>query len=158
MVYSEPKLTEIDGFTVAGLSVRTINSDEFNPNMAKLPAFWGGFLSSGISEKIPNRLHDSSIYGVYSQYASDANDYYTVTAGVQITDKNNQLDYDVVEIQQGTYLVFEARGKIPEVLIQTWGRIWDYFNHCTNYERCFNTDFEVYLGPEQIAVYIGVTS
>lgn len=158
MIHREPKMIEVAGFTVAGLSVRTLNRDEFNPDTAKLPVFWEHYVSSGQAEKTANRLPDSPIYGVYSDYESDANGFYTVTAGVQITQEATESGLDVIAIQKGNYLYFEATGPIPEVLISTWGRIWDYFEDNPMYRRSFNTDYELYLGPEYIAVCIGVNN
>ncbi len=40
-VKMEPKLIEIQPFTVSGISARTLNSDEAQPSKAKLPGLWG---------------------------------------------------------------------------------------------------------------------
>ena len=156
MTYTDPTLIEMDAFTVTGLSVRTINSNEFNPETAKLPQLWGNFFASGMAETIPNRLLESPIFGVYSNYDSDATNYYTLTAGVSINSKGNNPELNTVDIQKGHYLVFKDKGIMPQVLIKTWERIWVYFATNSEYKRCFNTDFEVYLNSDEIAVYIGI--
>lgn len=156
MMYTEPRRVEVDGFNVAGLSVRTINGDEFNPNKARLPLLWEQFFSSGIAETIPGRLNKASVFGVYSHYDSDENGYYTVTAGLDSTNLSNVLDLSQVEIQKGSYLVFEAQGAFPEIVVQTWERIWVYFRDNKVHKRAFQSDFEQYSGPNQIAIYIGI--
>jgi predicted transcriptional regulator YdeE len=158
MKYNEPTLIEVDAFTVAGLSVRTINKDEFNPETAKLPQLWNTFFSSKIAESIPNRISESPIFGVYSHYASDVTDYYTLTAGVSISSPMKSPELNLVDIQQGHYLVFKDKGVMPQVLIETWKRIWVYFENNSEYTRRYSTDFEVYLSSDEIAIYIGITN
>jgi predicted transcriptional regulator YdeE len=156
MIDAEPKIQEVKEFTVAGVSVRTINDDEFNPQKAKLPKLWDNFLGSGLAEKIPNRLPETPVFGVYSNYDSDATGFYTVTAGVNIIPESNNENWDTLIIQSGTYLVFEAIGIIPQIVINTWNQIWLYFENNPKYRRNFISDFEMYLGTEEIAIYIGV--
>ncbi|WP_298627555.1 GyrI-like domain-containing protein, partial [uncultured Legionella sp.] len=104
MYHLEPKMIGVEEFCVAGLSVRTLNRDEFNSDTAKLPAFWEHYISSGQAEKTMNRVPDSPIYGVYSHYESDANGFYKVTAGVQVIQKENAPGINFIEIKKGNYL------------------------------------------------------
>lgn len=155
MSYPEPNVIQIDGLTVAGLSVRTINRDEFNPDTAKLPQLWERFLSGSIMEKIPGRRSETTVYGVYSDYDSDASGFYTVTAGVAV-DSSSEGELQTVSIQPGRYLVFADKGAMPQVVIKIWERIWNYFGENTVYKRRFISDFEVYLNGKEVAVYIGI--
>ncbi len=81
----EPKLIEIQPFTVSGISVRTLNSDEAQPLKAKLPGLWGQFFGQGLADKTPNKVAESPVYGVYSAYESDVSGQYSVTAGVSVS-------------------------------------------------------------------------
>lgn len=153
---TEPTLTEVDDFMVAGLSVRTINSDEFNKETAKLPQLWDNFFSSDMAAKAPNSVPGSPIFGVYSDYASDATDYYSVTAGVRINPGEGSSDLRMVNIEKGHYLVFKDKGMMPQIIIKTWERIWIYFSGNSEYKRLFRTDFEAYLSLDEIAIYIGI--
>ena len=57
----------------------------------------------------------------------------------------------------GDYLVFEATGKMPQVVIETWQRVWEYFSgDAVAYRRAYTTDFEFYKGPQEIQLYISV--
>ena len=156
MNFSEPKVVDVDNFMVAGINVRTINRDEFNPQTAKLGDLWRSFWSDSLAEKTPNKRADSPIYGVYSHYDSDANGYYTVTAGVAVSAQPNQPELSTIAVVSGTYLVFSNKGQMPDIVVKTWKQIWAYFAEHPMHMRRFNTDFEVYLGPEEIAIYIGV--
>jgi predicted transcriptional regulator YdeE len=148
MTYLEPKKVHIETFNVSGLSVRTINSDEFNPSTAKLPSLWQQFAAT-------EKLQDGAVYGVYSDYETDDSGHYTVTAGM-----NNPMftssDFTTVKIDTGDYLVFEDKGPMPQTVIETWKRVWSYFTDDAAYKRSYTTDFELYNGPDSIAIYIKV--
>ena len=152
----EPKTTHISRFFVSGLTVRTMNRDEFNQETAKIPGLWAQFFSGGIADKIPDRLPDTPIFGAYSAYDSDATGFYNVTAGVSVTTLNQ--DFGSVEIQEGKYLVFDAIGPMPAAVIQTWALIWTYFEQHPEVTRSFLTDFESYCGSEEVQIHIGVAS
>lgn len=146
---SEPKLISIDDVTVTGFSVRTVNKDEFKPETAKLPELWGRFASSDLIKD------QTAVYGVYSDYESDASGFYTVTAGVPLS-SSLEGKYETASIVSGQYLVFSAKGPMPQTVVQIWERVWNYFDENKEYKRNFRTDFEVYTGEEEVAVYIGI--
>lgn len=143
----QPTLKQIDSFTVTGLSVRTQNSDEFNQETAKLPKLWQQFYSS-------TSTSNTTIFGVYSDYESDANSSYTVTVG--IAQNNPNTDLNAVKINAGKYLIFQGKGAMPQTVIETWGRAWDYFTAESPYQRCFMSDFEAYNNNDELSIYIGV--
>ncbi|HRD71372.1 MAG TPA: GyrI-like domain-containing protein [Legionella sp.] len=143
----QPILKHVDGFIVRGLAVRTKNRDEFNPETAKLPNLWQQFYSS-------NPSLNPLIFGVYSGYESDANGYYDVTVGT--ININPSIELSSVTINSGNYLVFQGKGQMPQAIIETWQRIWDYFTETSPYQRCFVTDFEKYNKSNEVEIYIGV--
>lgn len=143
----DPVLKHVDSFTVSGLTVRTKNSDEFNPEKAKLPNLWQQFYSR-------NHIHNTTVYGVYSDYESDAHGAYNLTAGT--SNNNQEIELNTVRINSGNYLVFQNKGPMPQTVIETWKRIWDYFTVDCPHQRCYKTDFEEYKNGDEVAVYIGV--
>lgn len=144
----QPTLKQFESITICGFSTRTQNLDEFNEKTAKIPSLWQSFYAE-------NALAGhSEVYGVYSNYESDANGFYTVTAGVP--DVKNKAGLNETIIQSGRYLVFENEGPVFEMVIKTWQDIWDYFAKTTSYQRHFLTDFEYYTSKEKVAVYIGI--
>ena len=145
MTAIDPILKHVDSFTVAGLMVRTKNSDEFNQETAKLPHLWQQFYSSNPTLNIP-------IFGVYSGYESDANGFYDVTVG---TTNNQSIELSTVQIHAGNYLVFEGKGGMPQTVIEVWTRVWDYFTDAIH-QRSFVTDFEMYSNGDEVSIYIGV--
>jgi predicted transcriptional regulator YdeE len=150
-----PKLITLSPFVVTGIGVRTINTDEFNPVSAKLPMLWGKFFTEGVAEKIENRLPDSPIYGVYSDYETDASGAYSVLAGVASSGPALS-PFKSVTIQEGKYLVFENKGVMPQAVINAWMQVWTFFQQNTEYTRSFATDFEAYRSVDEIAIHIGV--
>lgn len=142
-----PTITKVESFTVSGFHVRTQNKDEFNEKTAKLPSLWQQFYTSDLAT-------NAKIYGVYSNYDSDASGYYTVTVGVESFHVPSELN--AVSIQAGNYLIFQGTGPMPDMVVETWKRVWEFFEKNTEYQRNFISDFEAYSGLNQIAIYIGL--
>ncbi len=80
----EVKLKTVKPFTVAGLQVRTRNTDEQRLDTARIAPMWQQFFTEELFDKIPARQSESFVYGVYSNYESDATGHFDVTAGVQV--------------------------------------------------------------------------
>lgn len=142
-----PQIIRLEKFIVTGLSIRTKNSDEFNPETAKLPGLWQQFLNTDL-------VNNPNIYGVYSNYVSDVNDFYTVTVGVDL--KNVEDHSNSVVIREGNYLTFNGQGPLPAAVVETWQKIWSFFESNSEYERSYVSDFEQYSSPEHVTIYIGV--
>lgn len=142
-----PIVKQVESFIVTGFSVRTQNKDEFNEKAAKLPDLWQQFYTSDLAA-------NANIFGVYSNYDSDASGYYTVTVGIDSF--HVQTELKAVTIQAGNYLVFQGTGPMPAVVVETWKRVWEFFETSTEYRRNFISDFEAYSGSEQVAIYIGL--
>lgn len=156
MFVKEPHLTHVQNFIVSGLSVRTKNDNEFNPQNAKLPKLWEQFYNQDIVKKFQQEQKDLPIFGVYSNYDSDFTGSYTVTAGIEMKNKQLLPEFNSITIETGNYLVFENRGPMPQAIIKTWHEIWQYFSSIRQFRRTYLTDFEIYKNPEEFAVYIGI--
>ena len=149
-----PTLVHIDSFIVTGIKTRTSNDNEMIPAQAKLPILWGNFINQNIASKITNKVKQSPIYGVYTNYASDYRGDFDVIAGVKTT-RIIKDDFSSVEINGGNYLVFEGKGEMPQIVVNIWLSIWNYFNEPQSVSRLYTTDFEVY-GKDSVAIYIAV--
>lgn len=148
------KETQVAAFRVSGLKVRTRNTDESEPGSGKIGPMWGRFFGEGLYEKIPGKQMGSPVYGVYSAYESDADGLFDVSAAVATDEPAPGFESQV--IQAGTYRVFEARGAIPEAIIQTWQQIWSYFQQPDAPARAYATDFEAYVGDDVALIHIGI--
>ena len=150
----QPKLIELQPFTLSGISIRTSNSEQAQPVGDSIGGLWQRFMGQGLADKIPAKLPDSPLYGVYSDYESDANGQFTATVAVAVTAATPA--FDTIEVGGGRYLVFEARGAIPQSVIEAWGRIWPFFEASKEWKRRFAEDFEVYRYPDMVEIHIGV--
>ena len=146
-----PIRQHVDAFCVSGLTVRTTNREESVPATARLGALWGRFFGEEIYASTSNRTADMRIFGVYSAYESDAHGAFDVTAGVVVTDGKGSIS-----IEAGDYLVFTGQGEMPQMVIATWQRIWQYFEAHPDVARSYRSDFEAYEGPDKVAIHIGV--
>jgi predicted transcriptional regulator YdeE len=150
----EPTLIHIDSFIVTGIKTQTTNANEMIPAQAKLSLLWGDFFSQHVAENVPHQVKNSRNYGVYTHYESDHNGRYDVIAGLKTTQPTKDK-FVSVTIQGGNYLVFENKGQMPNVVVETWLRIWNYFDEPQSVTRLYTTDFEVY-DKDSVAIYIAV--
>lgn len=138
-----------ESITLNGITVRTKNENEMNPSTAKIALLWEKFFS----EIAPSLIDKSKVYGVYSNYESDASGEFDLTASTDQEIENSKS----ISINSGKYLVFSAKGDMPKVVIDTWGEIWNYFSNEKNqHERAYITDFEFYKNEQEIEIYIGI--
>lgn len=151
-----PEFKRVSGFKAAGLEIRTSNAAEMNAASAKIPGLWGRFYQ----EKIPSIAHaniNARVVGIYSKYASDHNDAYSLLAGVEVSTLDAIPDgITGITIPPNNYLVFTAHGSMPQALIQTWVAIWEYFSQGQKYQRAYTYDFELYQAPDRVDIHIAV--
>jgi predicted transcriptional regulator YdeE len=149
------KIELLDEKQIFGISVRTTNANEMNPETAKIGKTWQKF----DSQITVDYQGGERVYGVYYNYKSDANGEFTVLAGTE--KPNNALEK--VTIPKGKYLLFEGKAPTPndkgrvKAVIETWGKIWNYFaNDSSGHKRAYKTDFEYYKNQTEINIYISI--
>ena len=148
---SEVELVNIESFNVYGLEISTTNEVEMNTGNAKIPELWESFYNDHYGKT----LNGTPVYGVYTNYESDVNGRMSVIAGTKI--KEIDKGYTKVEIEAGKYLIFEKEGKSPEIVMQAWQDVWEYFSkESGEYKRAYTTDFEVYEGSNKVSIYVAV--
>lgn len=153
----QPILTHMNRTWVVGIDVRTNNQGEMDAGTAKIPGLWNRFYQEQIAENVPNRIPYAPTYGVYSAYASDVNGDYSVLAGASVSILADDLKgLSKVEVQEGDYLVFERKGEMPQVVMDAWKDVWNYFSNTSNYARKYTTDFELYKSADEVAIHIAV--
>lgn len=148
------KLVQIDEKkAIQGINVRTKNTNEMNPETSKIGGLWQQFYK----EIAPNLKSGATIFGVYFNYESDATGEFTVLAGTDGIKESSTNSVEKVSILGGKYLLFEAKGDMPQVVIETWTKIWNYFAaDDSEYQRAYTTDFELYKSQTEIEIYIAV--
>ena len=143
---------KLENKTIIGLKARTKNEDEMNPEVAKIGALWQNFFKNimpTLGETPP------PLYGVYTNYESDAYGEFDVLVGAKEVEKFEGRASVVLE--EGTYLCFKAKGELPQAVIDTWGEIWNYFaDEKCQAKRVYKTDFEKYISQDEAEIYIGI--
>ncbi|GAB2684548.1 GyrI-like domain-containing protein [Aliiglaciecola sp. 3_MG-2023] len=137
---------------INGISTRTNNAVEMSPN-GKIPALWSSFDAT-----IPvDYKNGERVYGVYYNYESDHNGMFTVLAGFDGQSIPSNPDIEQIIIPKAKYLVFSHKGEMPQIAIDAWTEVWEYFsNGHAEHQRLFTTDFEFYPNGNEIEVHIAV--
>lgn len=152
----EPIVEHIEAKTIIGMSLRTNNMRESNPETASIPIMWKNFFEYNVMGGIPNQIDPMTVYGVYFDYESDSAGDYTLLIGLQSGAIEKPANLNRIEIQKGNYLVFKVLEASPAGIKETWAAIEGYFNEVGTYERAFTTDFEIYQGRSDISIYISI--
>ena len=145
------KKVQLEKKTIKGLQTRTKNADEMNPDTQKIAPLWGRFFS----EVLPTLKESATVYGVYHHYASDADGAYDVLVGADIMDTTDEMKS--VTLEEGKYLMFPVKGELPQAILDTWMKVWAYFEDPSiDEKRAYETDFELYKSEDEAEIYIGV--
>lgn len=154
---SRPVLTGHKGFRVVGLETRTSNAEEAG-GAGRIGALWSAVHNGPLKETVPGTLDAPVLVAVYSDYVDGAEGEYRLVVGRPALDPGTPSELVSVEVPDGSFLLFEASGEMPQALIETWTRIHEYFAGPSPYHRTFAGDFELHDGnqPDHVAVYVAV--
>ena len=157
-------IIQLPEIKLVGISTRTNNADEANPDTAKIGTMVQRFFNKKVQEKTNNRKKPGYIYSVYTNYESDVNGDYTYFIGEEVTsfdDINEELV--ALTMPAETYAKFTSQpGMMPDVLIEMWQKIWVMTPEELGGERTYVADFEIFndksLEGEAtvVDVYIGI--
>jgi len=137
---------------VYGLSIRTYNATEMQPETGKIGALYQSF-DTTVEVDYKN---GERVYGVYYDYQSDHTGEFNVLAGFDGNASANQ-DLERVVIPKAKYLVFTQQGEMPQAVINAWFDVWQYFSKDdAQYQRLFTVDFEHYKSADQVEVHIAI--
>jgi len=159
----EPRVVEQPEFSVIGIQVRTSNAKEVTGGGA-IPKQWERFFKDGIADKIPNKV-DSTVYAVYTNYASDYNGEYDFIIGMKVSSVSDVPPGMVAtKVPKGRYaIVTSAKGPVAQVVPQAWQRVYGLDdNKQLGGARAYKADFELYdqrsQNPQdsQVDLYLGL--
>lgn len=138
--------------TIYGLSARTNNESEMNPATGKI----GRLVEKFDQAANVNYRAGARVYSVYYDYESDVSGNYSVLVGADSVESST-VELEEIKIQEGNYLVFSGNGQVPQVVFETWRKVWDYFSdeHCPH-SRAYSTDFEFYKTQNDIEIHVAV--
>jgi len=146
------ELRTVSEKTISGLSTRTNNAAEMSPN-GKIPGLWQKFDAT-----VPvDYRNGERVYGVYFDYESDHTGMFTVLAGFDGQSYPSDKNIEQVVIPSSKYLVFSKKGDMPQIAIDAWTEVWNYFSQQdSEHQRLYTTDFEFYPSESEIEVHIAV--
>lgn len=139
-------VTQLSDIKLVGISARTSNQAEMNPETAKIATTMQHFFSKNLQEKIKNRKNPGRIFAVYTEYENDSNGAYTYFLGEEVS------DFDIIDpelkcitLPAQSYKKFTSDpGVMPRVVIDLWLKIWDMTEEEIGGKRAYLADFEVY--------------
>lgn len=109
------KIVRVGKKQIKGISVRTTNANEMDPETSKIGGLWQTFY-----EKISVALENgATVYGVYYNYESDASGEFSILAGSDHIREPSKIALEQVSVENGNYMIFEARGDMPQIVIDT---------------------------------------
>ncbi len=145
------KVTRVKKLMISGISVVTNNEFEMSEENGKIAGLWEEYFANDVYKKTFDKANSDFMYGVYSNYESDASGNYKVTVGVEVTKPKN-----AIVIEDKKYLVFTKQGELPMVVVELWEEIWAYFEKNSEYERAFEIDFEKYAKEDEIEIFVSI--
>ncbi len=149
---------------LVGLTARTNNKNEMNPQTAKIGELAGRFWSQNVASQISNRKNPGVTLSVYTEYDSNEHGDYTYFIGEEIESfENMPVELQKLTIPAAKYQKFTTSiGKMPEVVINAWQQIWKMLASDFGGNRAYVADFEIYdqraIDPANTSldIYIGI--
>jgi predicted transcriptional regulator YdeE len=137
---------------ISGLSARTNNKDEMSQETGKISRLVQRFDQA----TTVNYKDGARVYIVYYDYESDASGEYSLLVGADAVESAT-VALEQKTIQAGKYLVFFGQGQVPQVVFETWKKVWQYFSdENSEFKRAYTTDFEFYKDQNTIEIHIAI--
>ncbi|MBI4429051.1 MAG: effector binding domain-containing protein [Ignavibacteriales bacterium] len=152
-----PRITHRTESKIIGVEVRTSNELEKLESSARIPHAWKRFHEE--KETIPGRKSEKSALGVYTSYHPERRGEYSLLAAAEVNALDNIPDGMSGKIvPSGKYLVFAAKGPMPQVVVNTWAQIWKYFSNGSPFKRAYTVDLEVYdeSKEDEVEIHIAI--
>lgn len=147
------EIVQLDEKMLEGISIRTTNANEINSETAKI-----GSLHQRFDKTVTvDYAKGYRVYGVYYNYESDASGEFSILSGTDQISNPTNINLERIKILKGKYMVFKGKGTVPKIVIDTWSKIWSYFNNIdSEYQRAYTTDFEFYKSLTEVEIYIAI--
>ncbi len=126
---------------IAGVQIQTTCQDG-----AAIPAIhqlWQQVLQEKLLEQLPDKA-SNHLYSAYFYHNPNTISQYTYVIGCEVTNIDNiPTPFKTFTLPAGTYLHTQATGKAPEIVQQTWPKIWQKSKE-DKLPFAYTVDFEVY--------------
>ena len=123
-------------------------------------------ITDQVAKNIKHRVNPGVTYSVYTEFESDEHGDYTYFIGeiVDSTDEQDLSQFKLLSIPESSYQKFTTEpGKMPDVVISAWQKIWAMKESDFGGKRKYISDFEIYdqraSNPNHavIDIYIGIS-
>lgn len=149
---------------LVGLTARTNNKNEMNPQTSKIGELAGRFWSQQVAAQIPSRKNPGVTLSVYTEYDTNEHGDYTYFIGEEVDSFEDVAAHlQKLTIPATKYKKFTTpSGKMPEVVINAWQQIWKMSPSELGGDRAYVADFEIYdqraIDPANTSldIYIGI--
>lgn len=136
------KIVNKDGFKVAGVSrhVTTKNGENFKV----IPQFWDEICNNGTCDILDKNAGSLGVMGICYNFHMESGefDYIVAVEGETVSGLDS---YQVVDIPEYSWAVFESVGQIPNALQDTIPRIYSEWLPTSKYQHAGGPELEVYL-------------
>lgn len=156
-------LIELSEIKLIGMKIRTSNDKEFNPQTAKISTCIQQFFSQDLT-RISNRKKPGVTFCAYTEYESNYKGEYTFFIAEEV-DSISEIPINMhsLIIPAQKYVKFTTEsGIMPNIVIDSWQKIWKMSEEELGGGRNYKTDFEVYdhraVDPQNTIadIFIGV--
>jgi len=140
------ELVNMPEIKLVGLTARTNNKNEMDPQKAKIGSLVTRFYKENIPAQIGNRKRPGVTYSVYTEYESNEHGYYTYFIGEEVNSfAGVSASLQTLTIPAAKYQKFTTpAGKMPDVVINAWQEIWKMSPDDFGGKRTYQADFEIY--------------
>jgi len=148
---------DLEETRLVGLALKAKTTNINEQSSIDCGNLWQEFEKGNYAEIIPNKLTDQ-ILAVYHQYEGDHTKSFSYFIGCKVK-ANTEVPsgLESLTIAKGAYQKIDAKGKMPDCVINTWKEIWG-----SDIQRSYQMDFEVYderskdWGNAEVEVYLSV--
>jgi len=130
---------ELEEIKLVGISLKGKTNNINGQSSIDCGNLWQEFEKGNYEQLIPNKLTDE-ILAVYHQYEGDYTKPFSYFIGCKVkSDTPVPPGLDTLIIAHGTFHKIDAKGKMPDCIVNAWKEVWD-----SKIPRSYEMDFEVY--------------
>ena len=148
---------ELEEAKLVGLALKAKTTNINEQSSIDCGNLWQEFEKGKYAEIIPNKLTDE-ILAVYHQYEGDHTKPFSYFIGCKVKAGTEvPPGLETLTIAKGTYQKIDAKGKMPDCVIDAWKKVW-----VSNIPRSYKMDFEIYderskdWNNAEVEVYLSV--
>jgi len=130
---------ELEEIRLVGLALKGKTTNINGQSSIDCGNLWQEFERGKYAEIISNKLSDD-VLAVYHQYEGDHTQPFSYFIGCKVKgDAETPPGLQNLTIPKGTYQKIDAKGKMPDCVINAWKEVW-----VSDIPRSYEMDFEVY--------------